>query len=365
VALLSDIGVNQKIAIYGYGEYGKILEYLIFINRMHTLVAIIDDAKKNTKSLFCKVDIASLDELLLDSDTLILVGVVDDYAVSNITNKLKNARCNFALIDNLKEFHTLIHLFTIFDLENNKSKIDLCKKLFETENDKKLYEYLIYFRILEGFTPRQQDGSYMHAWEKQYQEYINPSYIEVCIDGGLFDGHTTSLMLKDMFLNSKNLTIYGFEPLEEVFENGTFKEEIYKSCLMTPVYKALWDKKTTLNFAYHGTCSKVSQNRDSIEIQAISIDEFVIENDIKKIDYIKLDIEGAEIEAINGAIKTIQKDRPQLAISIYHKKEHLYEIPLLINSICKDYNYRLGRYSGNIAETILYAIPKEIEIIEC
>jgi hypothetical protein len=73
-------------------------------------------------------------------------------------------------------------------------------------------------------------------------------------------------------------------------------------------------------------------------------------------------IEGAELEALKGAKKTIIEHRPQLAISIYHKNKDLYEIPLYLNSILKDYTFRIQHYGNCFWETIWYAIPNELYI---
>ena len=67
-----------------------------------------------------------------------------------------------------------------------------------------------------------------------------------------------------------------------------------------------------------------------IAIQSDLIDNIFYDN---KLDMITMDIEGAEIHAIYGARKSIMKGNPKLAISAYHKIEHLWEIPLLIMEI--------------------------------
>jgi len=99
-----------------------------------------------------------------------------------------------------------------------------------------------------------------------------------------------------------------------------------------------------------------------MEVQAISIDEFVAEYAIKKVDYIKLDVEGAELDVLHGAENTLLRDRPQLAICIYHRKEHLFSIPLYLDSILSGYRYHIGHYSPTFWDTVWYAIPEELTI---
>jgi hypothetical protein len=71
-----------------------------------------------------------------------------------------------------------------------------------------------------------------------------------------------------------------------------------------------------------------------------------------------MDIEGAEPDALLGTRKTIQKNMPVMAICLYHAQEHLWQIPLLIQSISNDYKFFLRRYSDECWETVCYAVPR-------
>ena len=78
------------------------------------------------------------------------------------------------------------------------------------------------------------------------------------------------------------------------------------------------------------------------------------------VTFVKMDIEGAEYEALLGATNTLRRCTPILAISVYHKVEDLYRLQLLIEDICPNtYDYYLRHYSPTIIETILYAVPKQ------
>ena len=92
-------------------------------------------------------------------------------------------------------------------------------------------------------------------------------------------------------------------------------------------------------------------------IQTGALDDILINHPIS---YIKMDIEGAELDALKGAKSIITKSEtpPVLAISVYHRPEHLWEIPLWIQSVCPKYDYYLRNYEYNCFDTILYAIPK-------
>ncbi|MEN9446936.1 MAG: hypothetical protein RJA25_225 [Bacteroidota bacterium] len=91
----------------------------------------------------------------------------------------------------------------------------------------------------------------------------------------------------------------------------------------------------------------------------LTIDDFVRNNSIAKIDFIKMDIEGAELSALNGAIETIKKFKPKLAIAIYHSLNDFVNIPLWIKNLNLDYDIFIDHFTIHSEETICFAIPKK------
>jgi FkbM family methyltransferase len=90
----------------------------------------------------------------------------------------------------------------------------------------------------------------------------------------------------------------------------------------------------------------------------ISIDDFVKANNVQKVDFIKMDIEGAEPLALEGAIETIKKFQPKLAIAIYHSMNDFVNIPNWILNLGLDYQIYIGHYTIHAEETMCFAIPK-------
>ncbi len=75
-----------------------------------------------------------------------------------------------------------------------------------------------------------------------------------------------------------------------------------------------------------------------------------------KVTFIKLDIEGSELEALRGAEKIIRRDKPRLAISIYHKPQDYFEIPLYIRGLVPEYKLYIRHHKFNKNDTVLYAV---------
>jgi len=128
-----------------------------------------------------------------------------------------------------------------------------------------------------------------------------------------------------------------------------------------PVYlieKGVWEEKKLLCFGKTGTHSNILCEDGNIYIEVDTIDNFCRN---EKVTFIKMDIEGSELEALKGAEKQIRENKPKLAICVYHKEEDLITIPQYILSLNPEYKLYL-RYFGSSdfnslwTELVLYAV---------
>jgi FkbM family methyltransferase len=94
-------------------------------------------------------------------------------------------------------------------------------------------------------------------------------------------------------------------------------------------------------------------NNDTVK--TITIDDIVKKYDIHKVDFIKMDIEGAELNALKGAIQTIKTFKPILAIALYHREIDFYNIPLFIEQLNLGYKFYINHNTIHQGETILFA----------
>lgn len=172
---------------------------------------------------------------------------------------------------------------------------------------------------------------------------------EVFVDCGAYDGCTIKELLKRTEGHSK--MIYAFEPdkanYDKLIENN-FSHNANLNNL------AVSGSCGTVPFTFgNGVSSSVEESKNFVH--CVDLDSFGFS---VPPTFIKMDIEGHELEALRGATLTIQKHKPILAICIYHKHEHLWEIPLLIKEINPDYDLFIRRYSDECWELVCYAIPK-------
>ena len=218
-----------------------------------------------------------------------------------------------------------------------------------------IYHQLIHAGIKESDILMPQEGYLFSGRGNQYfdLEEVKPdSEGEYFVDAGAYDG-VTSLECAN-WCKGKLKKIYAFEPdhnnylqCNKVLNQSGYDYELYEC--------ATWDDETTLHFwslENEGYASAVHE-KGKISIKADSIDHKLAG---RKATYIKYDVEGSEMKALKGSIKTIQKYRPKLAISIYHKPEDIMEIPVFLEELGLDYHYYLRQYQVRMEETILYAI---------
>lgn len=197
------------------------------------------------------------------------------------------------------------------------------------------------------------------SWQDFDGQYFDPEVMsfedgEVIVDAGCFD-LDTSLRFREKCKHIKK--VYAFEPDAENYRHCLARKEEtgFREVEILPY--GTWSERTTLRFQAKGSGSSGIDENGEVSILTISIDEAVDKAD--RVTTIKMDIEGAELESLKGAQNTILRDKPKLAICIYHKPEDLTDIPLYIKELVPEYQLYVRHYSNNWRETVLYAVMPE------
>lgn len=172
---------------------------------------------------------------------------------------------------------------------------------------------------------------------------VSDKRIKVALDLGGFIGDTAYAIYRTLSPDK----IFVFEPNPE--NVSLLRQNIKLNSLdkfVVPVEMAAGLKEGRLSFKMAGAASSgllasnvLSSNDSVVNVKVTSIDNFVNENKIK-VDFIKMDIEGAEFDALKGAVNTLRRDKPDLLIAIYHKGEHFFEIPGWLKKQVPEYNLR-------------------------
>lgn len=223
----------------------------------------------------------------------------------------------------------------------------------EEENIIVMYSsYHHMFKALEMFYAiyAERKEHQIEKYEYFVEDFINLTEDEVFLDCGFYDGNSTTKFME--YVNNKFCRIIAFEPdtlkYNEAKNNQAFNiVELYNF--------GCWSKKGEFCYKHRqGGAGFYTDDGDGDYISVDSIDN-ILKGD--RATFIKMDIEGGELEALKGAEKTIRKYSPKMAISVYHKPLDIIDIPLYILSLNNNYKMYLRQYGTNETDTVLYCIP--------
>jgi FkbM family methyltransferase len=199
------------------------------------------------------------------------------------------------------------------------------------------------------------ENSIIEGFNRQYFDlsHFKPQKNEFFIDAGAWDGYTTKDFFQWSHDNGENRSIL-FEP--NPIQYSICQDNLRKwNCSNVKIInKGLWHKEETLRFHKADMGSRISSDGEEI-IETISLDEY-LKNEEEPVTFIKMDIEGAELNALKGAEQTIKKYKPKLAICIYHKPEDIWEIPNILLDFVPNYKFYIRHYYFDDRDTILYAM---------
>ena len=179
---------------------------------------------------------------------------------------------------------------------------------------------------------------------------------DVVIDGGGCWGDT-ALYFADQATESGK--VFSFEFMQENI--GVFKRNLDLNPKLAGrivlVPQALWNcSGKTLSFDSNGPGTRVGPEGESSAnaVRTVTIDDYVASQNLPRVDFIKLDIEGAELQALQGASQTIKTFKPRLAVSVYHREDDLLLIPAGLNALGIGYRFYLDHFTIHGEETVLF-----------
>ncbi len=240
----------------------------------------------------------------------------------------------------------------------NKSKIEKVYNGLEDKRSKDVLLNLIYAHI-NGY------GHVDNSIVSKDNQYFDNDLIQYpgsyFVDVGSNDGTDSTLTYIEKY-KYKYKKVYAFEPTEEAYLKLLENIENEDKNKIETYQIGLYDKKDILKFQSFTSSiiNKLSSDGD-ITIQVNKLDTILKD---KLVDFIKMDIEGSELKALDGSVETIIKNNPKLAICSYHDDfesgfpTHHWEVPLKILNIGVNYALYLRQHSNWLNETVCYAIPK-------
>jgi len=197
-----------------------------------------------------------------------------------------------------------------------------------------------------------------YAYKGELNEIIEVKKGDIVLDLGAFGGDTA---LYFAFKAENCGKVYSFEFIPkniELFNKNIALNPKYRDQICLIQHPVSNKSNDIIYFKDDGPGSRIQLqafDEQTGSCNTISIDDFVKQNGITKIDFIKMDIEGAELKALEGAIETIKRFKPKLAIAIYHSIDDMANIPLWIINLQLDYHIFIDHFTIHKEETILFA----------
>lgn len=227
----------------------------------------------------------------------------------------------------------------LFDLEyasEHKSELRKVYELLADEQSKLVFENVIRYK-LSG------DLKYLHKIETPSEEkfdLLNIGTEEIYVDLGAYDGDTLVEFLNETSMQFKKL--YAMEPDNKNYRKLKRRLYMIGSGIFEAYNVGAWSEDTTVTFSLRaGRSSKaaVRDGKNAVSARFRDIKMMKVDTMLhgEPASYIKLDVEGAEESALNGARETIANFRPKLNIALYHRNEDMFSLPLLVNEMNKKY----------------------------
>ena len=193
-------------------------------------------------------------------------------------------------------------------------------------------------------------------WKPYLPDLFQLTGDDVFVDCGAFDGDT----LRDWLLTrgSSFKHVFALEPDPINFARMQSFLNTQDPAIQSKV--TLWQlavgaEHGTLRFDAAGTAQSAKTETGSITVECACLDELFQEDNPT---YIKMDIEGAEEEALTGATRIIRERAPILAICVYHRFDHLWKLPLLMRSLSEEYRFHMRPHADACWDLVCYAVPR-------
>lgn len=291
---------QKKIILYGAGQMGRLVAKMLEFEHIDFCGFCASDAEKFPDGLLGK-PVLSPDELVTQGDEYYVMLTVGKYARAKISQFLQE--------HNYPEDHILDWVDAAF-----------------IDDEKQYFEFPELYRRGTAF-----------------------------IDGGCYDCEN-SYRFAELFGDAYS-SIIAFEP-----DPGNYAEcckkvqttplpnfQLVNAGLSSQEGTAVFDARNTENSRIMPTGA--DSNR-TVSIRTVMLDDIVGD---RTVGFIKMDIEGAEFDALHGAKNTIIRDKPFLAICVYHLRGDVFAIMDYLHQLLPEYRFLLRHYSSEGAETVLYA----------
>lgn len=186
-------------------------------------------------------------------------------------------------------------------------------------------------------------------------DLVLPLQDETFVDCGAYDGDSIRSFLERRGGGFRRVIAIEPDPSNRTkltASTAAMPQSLRERITVKPLAAGL--RREQVRFAADGAAWSRVSGAGGLEVECAPMDEILAGEGPS---YLKMDIEGAEPDAIAGAARVLREQAPVLAVCLYHKAEHLWEVPMLIRSLNPAYRLFLRRYSDYCWEQVCYAVP--------
>ncbi len=273
----------------------------------------------------------------------------EKYGAQNMIILLSFASALPEVIDNIKRIGEECELYApdvpvcgdrLFDLDFARAHSDGLKAAYDLladDESRRVYENVINYKLTG-------DIKYLFEAESDKNEVycglLDAQSIKSYADLGAYNGDT----VRELLCYACGLDrVVAFEPDRRSFRKLSEYCETVSSPSIQRVNAAAWSCESTLTFGDEGNRnSGLFAKGKAVSVAAMSLDGVL---DGECVDYIKYDVEGCEAQALEGSRRTILAHKPRLLVSVYHRSEDIFALPLAVHALRDDYRLYLRRYA--------------------
>lgn len=356
---------DRRIVLFGAGAYGKMMiQAFDDIGMKRNIIAICDNYEKEFDSLE-GIPVLKIEDVEKTEDDYVVV--ISSQYEDEIRSSLKNEEggYSFELFEKpmYKRFAELMLMYYVYRPEmlgildpykwikdyyvGFYGKEDVLSLLDDEESKSVAKERIEFYRTGEfkhiKMIPVNRQKIYFN------HECYHIGDDEVFIDCGAYNGDTLQEFIG--CVKNKYQKIYAFEP-----DEGNYRELLtrirqngYQN--IVPYHCAVGSKDGEVFFEELNTDGSSVKERGNKRVEMKRLDGLIS----GKVTFIKMDVEGAELDALRGAEKILTTYKPKLAICIYHKCEDMFQIPMYLHQLVPEYKFKIRQHLRGLFDIVLYA----------
>ena len=229
-------------------------------------------------------------------------------------------------------------LFSESFFEAHKDELFEARSSLFDEKSKEIFDNIVRFKLTGKLfylkSTEEDEGSVN-------DEVLNCEEYKIYADLGAYNGDTVRSYL-DFCPNLKE--IHAFEPDLRNYKKLSAYADTEERAKVYAYNYASFNKNETVEFISSGNRNSSKNGTNSFKSKTVSIEARRLDSVIDRADFIKYDVEGAEYEAIMGSEKIIKSHMPDLLVSMYHRSEDMYALPLLLKELAPEYRLYLRRF---------------------